>query len=178
MEGLEAFVEDGLHQNEQNNPDNLYVELNNKPSELLRIVKYLKNELHNVKEDNEIILRAQEELNQILWDKLHKEWKGKRKEHEYESGTISYKCKGKKLKFSDNESNSSSGINVRSHKEKHKYSIESSNIDNSPKKRKYKPYEEICGEFKKIKPPMFNGDVEKGEEVEECLSGMKKYFQN
>ena len=31
--------------------------------------------------------------------------------------------------------------------------------------------------FKKIKPPMFNGEVEKGEEVEAWLSGMKKYFQ-
>ena len=30
------------------------------------------------------------------------------------------------------------------------------------KKRKYKPYEEISGEFKKIKPPTFNGKTEKG----------------
>jgi len=33
------------------------------------------------------------------------------------------------------------------------------------------------GEFKKIKPPTFNGEVEKGEEAEAWLSGMKKYFQ-
>ena len=45
------------------------------------------------------------------------------------------------------------------------------------KKRKYKPYEEISGEFKKIKPPTFNGDTKNGEEAESWLSGMKKYFQ-
>ena len=45
------------------------------------------------------------------------------------------------------------------------------------KKRKYKPYEEISMEFKKIKPPTFNGETEKGEEAESWLSGMKKYFQ-
>lgn len=33
------------------------------------------------------------------------------------------------------------------------------------------------GEFKKIKPPTFNGEVEKGEEAEAWLFGMKKYFQ-
>ena len=41
-------------------------------------------------------------------------------------------------------------------------------------KMKYKPYEEISGELKKIKPAMFNGEIEKGEEVEAWLSGMKK----
>ena len=41
----------------------------------------------------------------------------------------------------------------------------------------YKHYEEILGEFKKIKPPMFNEEVENGEEVKAWLSGMKKYFQ-
>jgi hypothetical protein len=33
------------------------------------------------------------------------------------------------------------------------------------------------GEFKKIKPPIFNGEIETGEEAEAWLSGMQKYFQ-
>ena len=44
------------------------------------------------------------------------------------------------------------------------------------RKKKYRPYEEISGEFKKIKPPTFNGETEKGEEAESWLSGMRKYF--
>ena len=66
---------------------------------------------------------------------------------------------------------------VKNIKEKYKYSSESSDNDNSPKKRKYKPDEEISGEFKKIKSPVFNGEVEKGEEAQAWLSSMKKYFQ-
>ena len=46
------------------------------------------------------------------------------------------------------------------------HSTSNSSDDNQyTKKRKYKPYEEISGEFKKIKPPTFNGETEKGEEV-------------
>ena len=45
------------------------------------------------------------------------------------------------------------------------------------KKRKYKPYKEISKEFKRIKPPTFNGETKKGEEAESWLSRMKKYFQ-
>jgi hypothetical protein len=33
------------------------------------------------------------------------------------------------------------------------------------------------GEFKKIKPPIFNGEIETREEGEAWLFGMKKYFQ-
>ena len=43
MEGVEASAEDDAHQNEQNNPDNLYVELNDHSSELLRTIKDLKD---------------------------------------------------------------------------------------------------------------------------------------
>ena len=161
--GVEAFVEDGSH---HNNPDNIYVELNNQPYELLHTVKDLKAELQTVKKDNGIILRAQEELNQILLGKIHNKGKDKRQEHETEFGNLSYRSKGKKLKFFDNESNSSSGIKVRLHKEKYKYSSESSDRDSSPKQRKYKRYEEILGEFKRIKPPIVIGEVEKGEEAE------------
>ena len=50
---------------------------------------------------------------------------------------------------------------------------DSSDDDLYVKKRKYKPYEEISGEFKKIKPPTFNGETEKGEEAESWLSAMK-----
>ena len=85
MVGVEKSVEDGSH---HNNIDNIYVELNNQPSELLQTIKYFKAELQTVKEDNERILRSQEELNQIFLDKIHNEGKDERKEHEIESRTI------------------------------------------------------------------------------------------
>ena len=99
MRGVEASAKDGSH---HNNPYNIYVELNNQLSELLQTVKDLRAELQTVKEDNERILRAQEELNHILLDKIHNRGKDKIREHKNESRTVSYKRKGNHLKFSDN----------------------------------------------------------------------------
>ena len=134
MEGVEASAEIGSH---PNNLDNIYVELNNQPSELLQTVKELKDELHTVKIDNERIL----ELNQILLEKIHNRGKDKRNAYETEFEIVSYKHKGKKLKCSDSEY--SSGVNIRSHRGRYKYTSESSERDHKPRKMKYKPYEEI-----------------------------------
>ena len=114
------------------------------------------------------------ELNQILLDKIHNGGKYKRNVYETDSEIVSYKHKGKKVKYFDSES--SSKFNARSHRGRYKYASESSESDHKPRKMKYKPYEEISGEFKKIKPPMFKEEVKKGEEDEAWLSGMKKYF--
>ena len=77
--------------------------------------------------------------------------------------TTPYKCKGRKLEFSSHKAETSSEESVKHHTEKQQDSIESS--DDNKKKKKYKPYEETCGEFKNIIPPMFNGEIEKGEEA-------------
>ena len=81
----------------------------------------------------------------------------------------------KKTKQIKNESSSSS--EVFGDQRNSDYTSDSSEDNHHTRKRRYKPYEEICGEFKRIKPPTFNGETEKGEEVEFWLSGMKKYFQ-
>ena len=44
---------------------------NDNPSELLQTVKYLREEFKRVKEDNEHILKAHEELNNVMLTKLH-----------------------------------------------------------------------------------------------------------
>ena len=136
-------------------------------SELLQTVKELKFEIESVKKENERILRAQDELNQILTERFHNEGRGKR----VDSEDISYQHKYKKTKQTKNESNSSSEV-FGDQRNFHSTS-DSSEDNHHSRKRKYKPYEEIFGEFKKIKPPTFNGETEKGEEAESQLSGMK-----
>ena len=69
---------------------------------------------------------------------------------------------GKKTGFSRHENESSSEESTKHNTEKHKDSSESS--DSNQNKNKYKPYEEISGEFKKIKPHMFKGEIDNGEE--------------
>ena len=71
---------------------------------------------------------------------------------------------------------SSSSKGLKEHQSYYSTS-DSSEAEVYKRKKKYRPYEEISGEFMKIKPPTFNGETEKGEEVESWLSGMRKYFQ-
>ena len=114
MEGLKEYAEERSLLNEQNNsgkePAKEYI--TNNSSELLQTVKDLKIEMETVKKENERILRAQEELNQILLEKFHNEEKDK----QIESDITSYQHKGKRSKYSKIESSSSSEINGNSHR--------------------------------------------------------------
>ena len=62
---------------------------------------------------------------------------------------MSYKHKGNKEKYSDSESFSE--VNARSCKGRYNYISDSSEGDRKPRRRKYKPYEEISGELIKNK---------------------------
>ena len=127
--------------------------------------------MESVKQENERILRAQEDVNQILTERFQTQGRGRRTESE----DTSHQRKSKKKKHTKNESSSSLEV----FGDQHKFISTSDNSDDNhyTKKRKYKPYEEISGEFKKIKPPAFNGETEKGEESKSWLSGMNNYFQ-
>ena len=71
---------------------NLNESRNDNPSELLQFVKYLKAELKRVEEDNGWILKAREELNNVLLTKLHSNEKEKSKGPELNMRrTIPYK---------------------------------------------------------------------------------------
>ena len=112
--------------------------------------------MESVKQENERILRAQEELNQILIERFQTKGRGRITESE----DTSHQHKFKKIKHPKNEGNSSSKVFGEQH---NLHSTSDSSDDNHyTKKRKYKPYEEISGEFKKIKPSTFNGETEKG----------------
>ena len=75
-------------------------------SELLQTVKDLKTEMESVKKENERILRAQEELNQILMEKFQTEGRGRRLEYE----DASHPRKSKKMKHTKTERSSSSEV--------------------------------------------------------------------
>ena len=64
--------------------------------------------METIKKENERILRAQEELNQILMEKFYNEENDK----QIESNTTSYQHKSKKSKYSKIESSSSSKISL------------------------------------------------------------------
>ena len=78
MEILEEYAKDESPYTEQENlqREPIQEDITTNSSELLQTVKELKSEMESVKKENERILRAQEELNQILIEKYHTEGKG------------------------------------------------------------------------------------------------------
>ena len=108
----------------QDNPNN-----NNTTSKLLQTVKSLQAELLSVKENNEKIMKAQEELHQVLLDKIHKEEEEKNDKsngHKTERVTTSYKKRGRKLHFSDNNNSTSSESSIKTVRNKKEYTSDSS----------------------------------------------------
>ena len=96
------------------------------------------------------ILKTREELNQILIEKFQTEGRSKRSESE----EASHQKGSKKMKLAKAESGSSSkGI-----REQQSYytTSDSSEDELYNRKKKYRPYEEISGEFKKKNPPTFD----------------------
>ena len=82
MERLEEYAEEESPVTESRNlpRDPIPEDLTTNSSELLQTVKDLKSEMESVKQENERILRAQEELNQILTEKFQTEGRGRRTE--------------------------------------------------------------------------------------------------
>jgi len=95
---------------------NIWVNLNdssnNKQSEMMETIKSLKAELLSVKTDNERILKAQEELNEVLLNKILGQDPDKvNKQNRDTAGTASFKKKARKLNFSDNDSDNQTESN-------------------------------------------------------------------
>ena len=74
MERLEEYADEESPYTEWNNfqREPIQEEITNNSSELLQIVKELRTKMEMVKKENERILRAQEELNQILIENFQK----------------------------------------------------------------------------------------------------------
>ena len=141
-------------------------------SELMQTIKGLNTEIESVKKDNERILKTQEELNQILMEKFQTEGRSKRSESE----EASHQKGSKKMKLVKAESNS---LSERLREQQSYYTTsDSSEAELYNRKKKYRPYEEISGEFKKIKPPTFNGETKKGERGRVLLIWDEKIFSD
>ena len=139
MEGLEEYVDEESPFNERSNSkrEPIQEEITNNSSELLQIVKELRTEMETVKKENERILRAQEELNQILMEIFQNEEKDKRTEFE----DMPYQHKDKRTKQFKIKSSSSSEVYGYPHKKNYQYTSDSSEDNHHTRKRNFEPYE-------------------------------------
>ena len=95
MERLEEYVDEESPFTERSNSkrEPILEEITNNSSELLQTVMELRTQMETIKKENERIMRAQEELNQILMERFQNEEKDKRTESE----DIPYQHKNKKV---------------------------------------------------------------------------------
>ena len=94
MEGLGEYAQEESPATETRNlpRDPIPEDVTTNSSELLQTVKDLKTEMESVKKENERILKAQEELNQILIEKFQTEGRSIR----LESEDVNHQRKSKK----------------------------------------------------------------------------------
>ena len=139
MERLEEYMDEEFPYNERNSfqREPIQEEITNKYYELLQTVKDLRIEMETVKRENERILRAQEQLNQISMERFQNEEKDKRTE----SKDMLYQHNNKKYKHIKIESSSSSKVYGDPHKKNYQYTSDSSEDNHHTRKRKFKPYE-------------------------------------
>jgi len=131
-----------------------------------------------VKDDNEHILKEQEWLNGLLLNKLHDRENLKNKEFgSIQIGNEACKWKVRKQASLDSDIESTNEKLDNKIRQKYEDSSERSHNNWIETKTKCKYYDEITWEFKKINPPVLNGEIETWEEVEAWLSKMKKCFQ-
>ena len=124
-------------------------------------------EMKSYKEDNEILVKAQEDQNQLTAAMLQSFIDIQRRMN---SGDQTVRPEGSKSgtrrrKRSPSESSESEGSTMDS----------SSLSHGNERKRCYKNHS--CDEFKKERPPTFNGEIKNGQEAEASVLGMRKYFQ-
>jgi hypothetical protein len=154
------------------------------PLDLAKTVRSVMVELQSCKDDNERMIKEKEkqtEINVVLLQSLsdiqrqlqhepkiqkhghvsgHTKRSTSRKVHPREKGQASDNSSGKEAGDSKGSSSSRTSSHSRRKWKKQKLS-KSHNLE----------------EFKKAKPPSFDGEIKKGEEAEAWLLGLKKYFR-
>jgi hypothetical protein len=154
------------------------------PPDLAETVRSLMVELQSCKADNERMMKEQEkqtEINAMLLQSLsnlqremqhepevqkhgrisgHTERSTSRKVHPRGKGPVPDDSREKEVGDSEGSSNSRTSS----------YSPRKQKKQKTSKSHKFE-------EFRKAKPPSFNSEIKKGEEVEAWLLGLKKYFK-
>ena len=98
---------------------NLNKSQNNYPYELQRTINELRSQLKRVREDNEGILKVQEEPKNIFLAKIRNDEKQKNKEHEHNMReTTPYKHKVRKMEFSSHGDETSNDESMKNHTKK------------------------------------------------------------
>jgi hypothetical protein len=140
---------------------------------MMKIIKKLQKDVQIHQADNERLKRAkekQEDFNMKLMQSLERI----ENKLDKESGSN----KSGSHRSPDEERRERSGNRHHQHSQRHSKRRPHNSSSPSPtRKHRRSEVDELKGEMNKIKPPTFDGEHQKDEEVETWLLGMRKYFQ-
>ena len=137
------------------------------PLDFAATMRSLRVEMQRYREDNERLVKAKEEQNQLNSTMLQILTNIQRQMN-YGDHIVrpeGSKRSTRRRKISHSESSDSKG------------SIDSSNSSSQRNERKRRFHNHSHDEFKKARLPSFNGEVNNEQEAEAWLLGMRKYFQ-
>jgi hypothetical protein len=152
---------------------NVHVEGRDENMNMVETIKNLQKDFQSHKVDNERLMRAkekQEDFNMKLMQSLNKiEKKLDKESGSSKSGShMSLDEKRRTISVSRHDHHSPRHSNKRAH---------NNSIPSPVKNHKRYGVDELRREMNRIKPPTFDGEHKKDEDVETWMLGMRKYFQ-
>jgi hypothetical protein len=140
---------------------------------MMKIIKNLQKDVQMHQEDNKRLMRAKEKQGDFNM-KLMQSLERIEKKLDKESGSNKSENHG----TPDEERRGRSGSRHHQHSRRHSKRRPHNSSSPSPtRKHRRSEVDELKGEMNKIKPPTFDGEHKKDEDVEAWLLGMRKYFQ-
>jgi hypothetical protein len=144
-----------------------------KEGHIMKILEGLQREANERRADSQKLMKVKDQQGKLNLKFLHSL---ERIEKKLEKGRDSSMMESRRTH--GRRSRSRSGSRRHNHSQKHSDRETHSSSSSSPTRKHQKSgREELKGEMNKIRPPTFDGEHKKEEDVETWLLGMKKYFQ-
>jgi hypothetical protein len=144
-----------------------------KEGRMMKLIEKLQKDAQAHRDDSRKLMKIRDRQGEFNL-KMLKSLERIEKKLEKESDT----SKSRSVRTPERRRRSRSGSRHHGRSQKHSSRETRSSSSSSPT-RKHRKYgmDELKGEMNKIKPPMFDGEHKKEEDVETWLLGMRKYFQ-
>jgi hypothetical protein len=145
----------------------------NEDMNMVETINNLQKDVQSHKDNNERLLKAkeqQDDFNIKILEGLNRIEKKLVKESD--------SSRSESHKYSEEKGKVKSASRHHHHPQRHSHKRVGDNSSLSPVRRyKRSRVDELRGEMNKIKPPIFDGEHKKDEDVKTWLLGMRKYFQ-
>jgi hypothetical protein len=150
---------------------------------LIEMVRSLKMEVHGYKEDNERLMREKIQINaRVLWslNQLQRQMKKGSNSRQEEEGKFHERRDDRGRAGYSRSARRAHGHHSPPYSERNFYALEdlvsSPEVSHVKHQRRKQERDSFQGELRKLKPPSFNGEREREDDVEAWFLGLRRYF--